>query len=92
MSYFNKLLESAMMTDLQKEISEARKSVHTDGYPMSIGELVNLYDDGEIDIRPEFQRLFRWKSDQKVNLLNLFYWVFLSHLFLFLKEMMEYGR
>ncbi|MDA5611820.1 DUF262 domain-containing protein [Pasteurella multocida] len=65
MSYFNKLLESAMMTDLQKEISEARKSVHTDGYPMSIGELVNLYDDGEIDIRPEFQRLFRWKSDQK---------------------------
>lgn len=52
-------------TPLQQDINNARKSVHTDGYPMSIGELVNLYDDNEIDIRPEFQRLFRWNNSQK---------------------------
>ncbi|MCT8730383.1 DUF262 domain-containing protein, partial [Glaesserella parasuis] len=52
-------------TPLQKDIQKARKQVHTDGYSMSIGELVNLYDDGEMDIRPEFQRLFRWSTEQK---------------------------
>ncbi|WP_432694861.1 DUF262 domain-containing protein [Haemophilus influenzae] len=52
-------------SELQKDIQKARKSVHTDGYSMSIGELVNLYDDKEMDIRPEFQRLFRWNTEQK---------------------------
>jgi uncharacterized protein with ParB-like and HNH nuclease domain len=32
---------------------------------MSIGEIINMYEDGEIIIRPEFQRLFRWKIEQK---------------------------
>ncbi len=38
--------------------------VHTYSYPMSIGELVNLYDDVELDIHPEFQRLYRWSDEQ----------------------------
>ncbi|MDK9430959.1 DUF262 domain-containing protein [Gallibacterium anatis] len=63
MSSLKKYLETP--TPLQEDIERARKSVHTDGYSMSIGELVNLYDDREIDIRPEFQRLFRWKDGQK---------------------------
>lgn len=37
---------------------------------MSIGEVVNLYKDLEIVIRPEFQRLFRWKPDQKSRLIE----------------------
>lgn len=32
---------------------------------MSIGELANLYRDGELDIHPEFQRFFRWTPRQK---------------------------
>lgn len=32
---------------------------------MSIGELMNLYTDNELDIHPEFQRFFRWEIDQK---------------------------
>lgn len=32
---------------------------------MSIGELVNLYRDEELDIHPEFQRFFRWTPAQK---------------------------
>lgn len=37
---------------------------------MSIGELSNLYRDGEIDIHPEFQRIFRWSSEQKTRLIE----------------------
>ncbi|TWH74076.1 uncharacterized protein DUF262 [Modestobacter roseus] len=37
---------------------------------MSIGELVNLYRQSELIIRPEFQRLFRWGIDQKSRLIE----------------------
>lgn len=37
---------------------------------MSIGELTNLYRDGELLIRPEFQRLFRWSEVQKSRLIE----------------------
>jgi len=37
---------------------------------MSIGELTNLYRDGELIIRPEFQRFFRWTSIQKSRLVE----------------------
>jgi hypothetical protein len=50
---------------LQEQIDARRKEIHTDGYPMSIGELQNLYADGELDIHPEFQRFFRWTPYQK---------------------------
>lgn len=63
MSRLREILETE--TPLQEDINNARKTVYTDAYSMSIGELANLYDDEEIDIRPEFQRLFRWKDEQK---------------------------
>jgi hypothetical protein len=50
---------------LKDEIDSRRKSIHTDGYPMSIGELASLYNDGELDIHPEFQRFYRWTPEQK---------------------------
>ncbi|MFT7561689.1 MAG: hypothetical protein ACI93R_003618 [Flavobacteriales bacterium] len=55
---------------LEKEISDARHNVHTDSYPMSIGELINLYKDGEIEIHPEFQRFYRWTETQKSKLIE----------------------
>ena len=58
------------MTSLLKQIEDARMQVHTDSYPMSIGELVNLYDDGELDIHPEFQRVYRWSDEQKSKLIE----------------------
>lgn len=45
---------------LQKEIDKMSKSIKTDNYPMSIGELSNLYLDGDININPIYQRMFRW--------------------------------
>ncbi|RYY48716.1 MAG: DUF262 domain-containing protein [Chitinophagaceae bacterium] len=55
---------------LQQEINEKKKKIHTDGYPMSIGELISLYRDGELDIHPEFQRFFRWSPQQKSKLIE----------------------
>jgi hypothetical protein len=37
---------------------------------MSIGELTNLYREGELDVHPEFQRIYRWDDDQKSRLIE----------------------
>jgi uncharacterized protein with ParB-like and HNH nuclease domain len=55
---------------LQQEIESRRALLKTDAYPMSIGELANLYKDGELDIHPEFQRFFRWTDEQKTRLIE----------------------
>ena len=55
---------------LNNEISEARMQVHADSYPMSIGEMINLYQDGDLDIHPEFQRVYRWSEEQKSKLIE----------------------
>ncbi|WP_223161858.1 DUF262 domain-containing protein [Salinicola endophyticus] len=53
------------MSGLVQQIDEKSKEIATDSYPMSIGELVNLYRDNEINVHPEFQRFFRWSNHQK---------------------------
>jgi len=52
---------------LDEEIAVARKEIVADGYDMSVGELVNLYKDGELKINPAYQRLFRWDSTRKTR-------------------------
>ena len=55
---------------LNEEIEARRAEIRSDGYPMSIGELINLYRDGELDIHPEFQRFYRWSDEQKSRLIE----------------------
>lgn len=55
---------------LSEEIERTRKEIRTDGYPMSIGELLNMYREKELVIQPEFQRYFRWDQDQKTRLIE----------------------
>ncbi len=50
---------------LQEEIDKTRQEIRTDGYSMSIGEWISLYQNNEIDIHPDFQRIFRWSDHQK---------------------------
>lgn len=52
---------------LEKEIEKARKEIVSDGYDMSLGEVMNLYKEGELKINPEFQRLFRWDITRKTR-------------------------
>lgn len=55
---------------LQEEIDSIRQEIRSDGYSMSIGEWISLYESGEIDIHPEFQRFFRWTNTQKTNFIE----------------------
>ncbi|MNC08561.1 hypothetical protein D3C76_871010 [compost metagenome] len=52
------------------EVNERRKEIRTDGYSISIGEWLSLYENGEVDIHPEFQRIYRWSEAQKTNLIE----------------------
>ncbi len=58
------------MNNLENEVREHSQEVHTTEMKMSIGEIINLYRDKELIIRPEFQRLFRWEVEQKSRLIE----------------------
>jgi hypothetical protein len=55
---------------LADEIIKAQQSVRTDAYQMSVGEIVSMYENLEIIVDPEFQRLFRWNVGQKSKLIE----------------------
>jgi len=61
------------MTDrlrLEAQIEARAQEIHTDAYPMSIGEIMSIYRDKELDIHPEFQRFFRWSPLQKAKFIE----------------------
>jgi len=57
-------------TPLEKELLIKSKEVHTESYSMSIGEIKNLYEDGDLDLYPEFQRFFRWEDEKRFRLIE----------------------
>lgn len=57
---------------LIEEINSKSKEISTDKYSMSIGEIISMYKDGDLDIHPEFQRFFRWTNSQKTKLIESF--------------------
>lgn len=67
---------------LKEEIAEKRKDMIVDSYPMSIGEVMNLYKDGELMSILNFNGSFGGMRSKKQNSSNLFYWVSQCHLFL----------
>jgi hypothetical protein len=50
---------------LENEIKSHGKTVIANAYSMSIGELLTMYKDGELILRPAFQRFFRWQPEKK---------------------------
>lgn len=50
---------------LRDELENAKRSVTTDSIQISIGEISSMYSQGELDIIPDFQRLFRWSIEKK---------------------------
>lgn len=72
---------------LKDEVEKAQRLVKTDHYQMSIGEVVNMYKDGELVINPDFQRLFRWEIGQKSKLIeSLLLGIPLPPIFVFERE------
>ena len=55
---------------LKDEIDEAKRSVNTDTVQITIGEVSNMYTSKELNILPDFQRLFRWTNERKSNFIE----------------------
>ncbi len=55
---------------LKQAVDSKRREISSENLSMSIGELLNLYKDQELDIHPEFQRIFRWSVQQKSRLIE----------------------
>ncbi|MEY3869180.1 MAG: hypothetical protein RLZZ338_3071 [Cyanobacteriota bacterium] len=55
---------------LQEQIDRMRQEIRVDGYAMSIGEWISLYENQEIDIHPEFKSFFRWSNSQKTSFIE----------------------
>jgi hypothetical protein len=55
---------------LSEEIEAARRTVKTDSLAMSVGELVSMYEERELNISPAFQRLYRWETHQKAKFIE----------------------
>ncbi len=56
--------------NLRDELTKKRGEIYTAQLTMSVGELINLYKDGEIELEPAFQRLFRWSTIQETNFIE----------------------
>lgn len=57
-------------TNLPEQIETRRREISSDRLAMSIRELTSMYENGELVIRPEFQRFFRWDDEQKSKLIE----------------------
>ena len=51
--------------ELEDVVARKRNSLKTDRLDMSFGELMNMFEDGELFITPEYQRVFRWTIFQQ---------------------------
>lgn len=55
---------------LEKQITDERARLSSDRMDISFGEIINMYRNDELIIRPEYQRLFRWSTKQKTALIE----------------------
>jgi uncharacterized protein with ParB-like and HNH nuclease domain len=58
------------MSQLESRIAEVTKEIVKDGYDMSVGEVISLYKDGELDITPAYQRYYRWDQNRKTKFIE----------------------
>ena len=55
---------------LQKQIEDQRNLLSTDRLDLSFGEIMRMYLDGDIIIKPAFQRYFRWDEEQRTRFIE----------------------
>ncbi len=55
---------------LQKQIEDQRNLLSTDRLDLSFGEVMRMYQDGDIVIKPAFQRYFRWDIAQRTRFIE----------------------
>lgn len=58
------------MGSVEEIIAEKRNSLKTDRLDMSFGELMSMFEDGDLFIAPEYQRVFRWSLFQQTRFIE----------------------
>ena len=61
---------SSLFNIIENEIAEKKGHIITDNVILSIGEIINLYKDSDLNLNPDFQRFFRWNNEQKSRLIE----------------------
>ena len=60
----------ADVNTLDLELTQQSNMLRTERLDVSFGEILNMYEHGEIIIDPAFQRLFRWDDEQKTRFIE----------------------
>lgn len=55
---------------LKEELESAKRLVNTDKVQLTIGEIATMYSNKELNISPDFQRLFSWSIQKKSDLIE----------------------
>lgn len=55
---------------LKEQIEAQRNLLSTDRLDLSFGEVMRMYQDGDIIIKPAFQRYFRWDIEQRTRFIE----------------------
>jgi len=58
------------MSEIEDKVSELRNTLRSDRLDMSFGEIMNIYEDGDLIISPEYQRAFRWEDKQRSDFIE----------------------
>lgn len=58
------------MSKLEEAVANKRNTLKTDRLDMSFGELMNMMEDGDLYITPEYQRAFRWSNFQQTRFIE----------------------
>lgn len=56
--------------DIVNEVSSALRQAHTQSLDISLNELLDMKAVGELNISPDYQRLFRWSEGQRSRLVE----------------------
>ena len=58
------------METLEEKVNNTRNSLKTERLDMTFGEIIRMYEEEEIIIDPDYQRLFRWDSSKKTKFIE----------------------
>lgn len=64
------MISADRINKLEEDILQQSNLLRTERLDLSFGELLNMYENGEIVINPSFQRLFRWSEEQKTRFIE----------------------
>lgn len=64
--------EETTVVDLIQAIDSRLKKVHTQGLDLSFNELLDMRASDELNIQPEYQRLFRWSEGAQSRFIESF--------------------